>query len=104
MTFTESLPTLNAYLNGTATILLTTGFILIKTGREKAHRACMVSAFAVSVIFLFFYVLHKWLVQGVHTPFSGEGAWRSIYYAMLVTHIVLAILIVPLVLTTLTLA
>ena len=104
MTFTESLPTLNACLNGTATILLTAGFIFIKTGREKSHRACMLSAFAVSVIFLFFYVLHKWLVQGVHTPFSGEGAWRSIYYTMLVTHIVLAILLVPLVLTTLTLA
>ena len=104
MTFTESLPTLNACLNGTATILLTAGFIFIKTGYEKSHRACMLSAFAVSVIFLFFYVLHKWLVQGVHTPFSGEGAWRSIYYTMLVTHIVLAILIVPLVLTTLTLA
>ena len=104
MTFTESLPTLNACLNGTATILLTAGFIFIKTGREKSHRACMVSAFAVSVIFLFFYVLHKWLVQGVHTPFGGEGAWRSIYYTMLVTHIILAILIVPLVLTTLRLA
>ena len=104
MTFTESLPTLNACLNGTATILLTAGFIFIKTGREKSHRACMVSAFAVSVVFLFFYLLHKWLVQGVHTPFSGEGAWRSIYYTMLVTHIVLAISIVPLVLTTLTLA
>ena len=104
MTFTESLPTLNACLNGTATILLTAGFIFIKTGREKSHRACMVSAFAVSVVFLFFYLLHKWLVQGVHTPFSGEGAWRSIYYTMLVTHIVLAILIVPLVLTTLSLA
>tara|TARA_B100001093_G_C26320529_1_gene797489 strand:+ start:162 stop:587 length:426 start_codon:yes stop_codon:yes gene_type:complete len=104
MTFTESLPTLNACLNGTATILLTAGFILIKTGREKAHRACMVSAFGVSVIFLFFYVLHKWLVQGVHTPFGGVGAWRSIYYTMLVTHIILAILIVPLILTTLSLA
>ena len=104
MTFTESLPTLNACLNGTATILLTAGFIFIKTGHEKSHRACMVSAFAVSVIFLFFYLLHKWLVQGVHTPFDGEGAWRSIYYTMLVTHIVLAILIVPLVLTTLSLA
>ena len=104
MTFTESLPTLNACLNGTATILLTAGFIFIKTGREKSHRACMVSAFAVSVIYLFFDLLHKWLVQGVHTPFDGEGAWRSIYYTMLVTHIVLAILIVPLVLTTLTLA
>ncbi len=104
MTFTESLPTLNACLNGTATILLTAGFMFIKNGREKSHRACMVSAFAVSVIFLFFYVLHKWLVQGVHTPFGGEGTWRSIYYTMLVTHIILAILIVPLVLTTLSLA
>ncbi len=104
MSFTESLPTLNACLNGTATVLLTAGFICIKTGREKAHRACMLSAFSVSVIFLFFYVLHKWLVQGVHTPFEGEGAWRSFYYIMLATHIALAMLIVPLILTTLTLA
>lgn len=104
MSFTESLPTLNACLNGTATVLLTAGFICIKTGREKAHRNCMVSAFTVSVFFLFFYVLHKWLVQGVHTPFEGEGAWRSFYYGMLASHIALAMLIVPLVLTTLTLA
>ena len=101
MTFTESLPTLNACLNATATVLLTIGFICIKTGREKEHRTCMASAFGVSVVFLFFYVLHKWLVQGVHTPFGGEGAWRGIYYTMLVTHIILAITIVPLVLTTL---
>ena len=104
MSFTESLPTLNACLNGTATILLTAGFICIKSGKEKAHRSCMVSAFIVSAFFLFFYVLHKWLVQGVHTPFEGEGFWRSFYYSMLATHILLAILIVPLVLTTLTLA
>ena len=104
MSFTESLPTLNACLNGTATVLLTVGFICIKTGREKAHRSCMVSAFAVSTVFLFFYVLHKWLVQGVHTPFVGEGLWRTVYYIMLATHIFLAMTIVPLVLTTLTLA
>ena len=61
----------------------------------------MVSAFSVSVIFLFFYVLHKYLVQGVHTPFAGEGTWRVFYYGMLISHIILAILIVPLVLTTL---
>ncbi|MGB1128028.1 MAG: DUF420 domain-containing protein [Opitutales bacterium] len=101
---TESLPTLNAALNGSATVLLTAGFILIKSGKEGAHRACMLSAFGVSVAFLFFYVLHKWLVQGVHTPFAGEGIWRSVYYTMLATHIALAMLIVPLVLTTLTLA
>lgn len=104
MSFTESLPTLNACLNGTATILLTAGFIFIKTGREKAHRACMMSAFTVSVFFLFFYVLHKYLVQGVHTPFIGEGIWRYFYYVMLASHIALAMLIVPLVLTTLILA
>ncbi|MGK0176588.1 MAG: putative membrane protein [Lentimonas sp.] len=104
MSFTEALPTVNALLNGTATVLLTIGFACIKTKREKAHRACMISAFSVSVIFLFFYVLHKYLVQGVHTPFAGEGAWRTIYYTMLISHIILAVLIVPLVLTTLTLA
>lgn len=104
MSFTEALPTVNAALNGTATVLLTAGFICIKAGREKAHRGCMLSAFGVSIIFLIFYVLHKWLVQGVHTPFGGEGAWRTFYYIMLATHIVLAMVIVPLVLTTLTLA
>ncbi len=104
MSFTEALPTVNALLNGTATVLLTAGFICIKTGREQAHRKCMLSAFSVSIIFLIFYVLHKYLVQGVHTPFNGEGAWRTFYYIMLATHIVLAMVIVPLVLTTLTLA
>ena len=104
MSFTEALPTVNALLNGTATVLLTIGFACIKTNRETAHRACMISAFSVSVIFLFFYVLHKYLVQGVHTPFVGEGAWRTIYYTMLISHIILAALIVPLVLTTLILA
>ena len=104
MSFTESLPTVNALLNGTATLLLTFGFAFIKTKREKAHRACMLSAFTVSVVFLFFYVLHKYLVQGVHTPFSGEGVWRIFYYSMLISHILLAIIIVPLILITLTLA
>ena len=104
MSFTESLPAVNALLNSIATILLTIGFVCIKTGREKAHRICMISAFSVSVVFLFFYVLHKYLVHGIHTPFPGEGTWRMIYYAMLISHIILAILIVPMILVTLTLA
>ncbi|MGC6423866.1 MAG: DUF420 domain-containing protein [Lentimonas sp.] len=102
--FTEFLPTLNACLNGASTALLTAGFFYIKTGRKKAHRACMISAFSVSVVFLVFYVLHKVLVKGVHTSFVGEGIWRGIYYAMLASHIILAMAIVPLVLITLTLA
>lgn len=104
MSFTEALPTVNAVLNGTATVLLTAGFICIKQEREKAHRACMLSAFFVSIVFLAFYLLHKYLVQGVHTPFGGEGSWRTFYYVMLASHIILAMAIVPLVLTTLILA
>lgn len=104
MTFTEALPTINACLNGTATVLLTLGFIFIKSGKILPHRVSMVSAFLVSVIFLAFYLLHKYLVQGVHTPFEGEGFWRSFYYGMLISHIILAIVIVPLILRTLSLA
>lgn len=104
MSFTEALPSINAALNGCATLLLSAGFILIRSGRETLHRNCMLGAFSVSIIFLVFYVLHKILVQGVHTPFEGEGIWRGIYYTMLISHILLAITIVPLVLTTLTLA
>jgi putative membrane protein len=98
----SDLPALNAGLNGLATVLLTVGFILIKQGRMAAHRACMLSAFGVSAIFLVTYVLHKILVRGVHTPFGGERAIRTVYYVMLFSHIVLAIVIVPLVLVTLT--
>ena len=104
MTFTEALATINACLNGTATVLLTLGFIFIKSGKILPHRVSMVSAFLVSVIFLAFYLLHKYLVQGVHTPFEGEGFWRSFYYGMLISHIILAIVIVPLILRTLNLA
>ncbi len=104
MTFTEALPSINAGLNGMATILLTLGYIFIRSGREQQHRTCMVSAFIVSAIFLFFYLLHKYLVQGVHTPFAGEGFWKSFYYAMLISHIILAMIIVPLILMTLSLA
>ena len=100
----SDIPTLNALLNGLATVLISAGFILIKTGRIRAHRICMVSAFGVSIVFLVGYVTHKVLVHGVHTPFGGEGALRIIYYTMLLTHILLAMIIAPLVLRTLWLA
>ncbi|MEZ5277574.1 MAG: DUF420 domain-containing protein [Opitutaceae bacterium] len=100
----SDIPTLNALLNGLATVLISAGFILIKTGRIRAHRICMVSAFGVSIVFLVGYVTHKVLVRGVHTPFGGEGALRAVYYTMLLTHILLAMIIAPLVLRTLWLA
>jgi uncharacterized membrane protein YozB (DUF420 family) len=98
----SDLPALNATLNGIATALLLAGFLFIKSERKIAHRNCMAAAFLVSCVFLVTYVLHKILVQGVHTPFGGEGLWRTFYYGMLISHIILAIVIVPLILITIT--
>jgi uncharacterized membrane protein YozB (DUF420 family) len=96
----SDLPALNATLNGIATVLLLAGFTCIKLERKTAHRFCMLGAFFVSCVFLITYVLHKILVGGVHTSFGGEGGWKAFYYGMLASHILLAIVIVPLILVT----
>lgn len=93
----DQIPALNAVLNATATVLMTAGYILIKRGKREAHRYAMLSTGFVSALFLVGYVAHKILVQGVHTPFGGEGAIRTVYYAMLISHIILAIAIAYLV-------
>jgi putative membrane protein len=94
------LPPINASLNALATVLLLGGIIAIKREAKKAHGLFMGAAFVVSCVFLIFYVLHKILVHGVHTPFGGAGAWRAVYYAMLVSHIILAICVPPLAIVT----
>jgi uncharacterized membrane protein YozB (DUF420 family) len=93
----QDIPTLNAALNATATVMITLGFVFIKQGKRDAHRAAMMSAAAVSAVFLIGYVTHKALVRGVHTPFGGEGFIRVVYYVMLASHIILAIAIAYLV-------
>jgi len=94
----HDIPTLNAALNATATVLILAGFALIKRGQRDAHRATMLTAGVVSALFLVGYVTHKILIRGVHTPFGGENpALRAFYYTMLFTHIVLAIAIAYLV-------
>ena len=93
----QDIPALNAALNGLATLLMTAGFVFIKVGNREAHRKMMLSAGAVPAVFLVGYVTHKILVRGVHTPFGGEGTIRSIYYVMLISHILLAISIAYLV-------
>jgi putative membrane protein len=97
----SDLPAVNASLNALSTVLLTAGFIFIQRRKIAAHRACMISAFAVSCVFLVTYVMHKILMRGVHTPFGGTGVIRGVYYTMLISHIILAMLIVPLALLTL---
>ncbi len=86
----RDIPALNATLNGLATVLITAGFILIKTGRKDAHRRVMTTAMVVSALFLVGYVTHKVLIHGVHTPFGGTGLLRMVYYVMLTSHIILA--------------
>jgi putative membrane protein len=104
----QDIPALNAALNALATVLMTAGFVFIRQARlapddtAKAaaisrHRASMISAGAVSAVFLIGYVAHKILVRGVHTPFGGTGAIASVYYAVLISHILLAIAIAYLV-------
>ena len=91
------LPALNATLNGTASACIAAGFFCVKTGRIAAHRICMLVAGLASGLFLVGYVTHKVLVRGVHTPFVGPAALRPWYLGMLLTHTVLAVVIVGLV-------
>lgn len=87
----QDIPALNASLNALATVFMSAGFVFILRGKVPAHRFCMLSASVVSALFLVGYVTHKILIRGVHTPFGGEGAIRTVYYTMLITHIILAI-------------
>ena len=99
-TLTE-LPAINATLNGMSAILLLAGFVFIRSGNRDAHRRCMLLALLSSSIFLVGYVIHKVLiVRGVNTPFSGPAALKPVYLFMLATHVVLAMVIVPLALAT----
>ncbi len=89
----HDLPAVNATLNATAAGLLTTGFVLIRSGRKLAHRRVMLTAFMVSVLFLISYLTYHWYLvahnEGVlHYPHTG--AIRSVYLSILFTHTVLA--------------
>lgn len=95
----DSLATLNAALNASAAVLLVTGFVFIRLRKVTAHRACMLSAFALSSVFLVTYLLHHARVGSVH--YQGQGILRTVYLAVLVPHVVLAAAIVPLALVTL---
>jgi uncharacterized membrane protein YozB (DUF420 family) len=94
------LPALNATLNAISTVFLMTGYVLIRRRRIAQHRLCMIAAFTTSVLFLVSYLVYHANVGSV--PFQGQGPIRAIYFTILITHIILAAAIVPLVLVTLT--
>jgi uncharacterized membrane protein YozB (DUF420 family) len=84
------LPGVNAALNLAATVLLVAGRVLIRRGRVDAHRRAMLGAFAVSSLFLVLYVAHKAWRGFENTPFHGEGIARTLYLAILFSHLTLA--------------
>jgi uncharacterized membrane protein YozB (DUF420 family) len=95
----RDLPTLNAALNATSAVLLVTGWLLIRRGRREAHRRAMLAAVACSGLFLVSYLVYHAQVGSVR--FQGQGTIRTVYFAILLTHTVLAAAILPLVLVTL---
>lgn len=90
---------LNATLNATSAILLTLGYAAIRAGKREAHKRFMISAFLVSCTFLVSYLIYHYRVG--HVVFRGQGWIRPVYFALLVSHTILAVLIVPLILITL---
>ena len=95
----RDLPALNAALNAVSTVLLSAGYVFIRQGRRDRHRFCMIGAFIVSCVFLTSYLVYHFEVGSV--PFTKQGWVRPLYFTILITHVVLAVAIVPLVLVTL---
>jgi uncharacterized membrane protein YozB (DUF420 family) len=95
----SALPAINASLNGIAAVLLATGYLLIRRRRIAAHRACMVSAFATSALFLVSYVVYH--ANAGSRPFAGRGSIRVLYFTILITHVLLAAAVLPLAIVTL---
>jgi uncharacterized membrane protein YozB (DUF420 family) len=93
------LPTLNALLNLTCFTLLVTGYVMIRRKKVEAHRACMVGAVTTSIVFLISYLIYHFNVGA--TSFKGTGWVRPFYFAVLISHTVLAATIVPFVIVTL---
>ena len=90
---------LNASLNGISAILLAGGYAAIQAGKRNVHKYFMVSAFGVSTVFLASYLVYHYRVG--HVVFQGQGLIRPVYFTLLISHTVLAIVIVPLILVTL---
>jgi putative membrane protein len=94
----SDLPALNATLNALSAILLTTGYVCIRRGRAGLHKRCMLAALTTSALFLISYVVYH--LNAGSRPFAGQGQIRLVYFAILVTHVILAAAILPLALTT----
>lgn len=95
------LPALNATLNAIAATFLVTGYVLIRRGHVRQHRRAMIAAFATSTLFLISYLTYH--AHAGSRPFPGQGPIRAVYFAILITHSVLAAVVPVLALITLSL-
>jgi putative membrane protein len=95
----QDLPALNAVLNGTAAVLLVTGYLLIRNGRRQAHKRVMITAFTVSTVFLISYLTYHALAGINYYP--GTGLIRTVYLTILYTHTALAVTVPVLAIITL---
>jgi uncharacterized membrane protein YozB (DUF420 family) len=93
------LPTVNATLNAISGLFLLAGFVLIRRRRIDAHRNAMLGAFACSTLFLISYLIYH--AQVGSRPFTGQGAIRYVYFAILISHVILATAILPMAISTL---
>ena len=98
MMFGVHLPTLNAFLNGTSAVLLALGFYFIKTGNIPAHKRAMTAAFIVSSIFLASYLTYHYRFGS--TKFPGHGPMRTMYFTILLSHTLLAVVVAPMAIMT----
>ncbi len=96
------LPALNASLNAVSALFLILGYFFIRTKQVNRHRAAMLAAFSTSILFLISYLVYHYHVGS--KPFPGQGWIRSVYFMILISHVVLAATIAPLALATLNLA
>lgn len=92
------LPTLMACLNTASTLCLLAGYAFIKRKNVTAHKRAMLTAFGISACFLVAYVTHHVLEGDVR--FRGQGAWRTVYFALLIPHVLLAMTVLPLAIVT----
>jgi len=94
-------PALDAVLNGASAVLIGTGLYFIKRGRQQAHKRMMLTAFATSTLFLISYLYYHLVLRAGVTRFQGQGLSRPVYFLILITHTILAAVVVPFVLVTL---
>jgi putative membrane protein len=88
------LPAFHATLNGSCALLLTAGYVFVRNGRVGAHRTAMALAFSLSCLFLISYVIYH--AQATSASYGGVGWIRAVYFATLISHIVLAPVVLPL--------